>query len=60
MAVAKKALGGFLDESGELVKGHCNIAAGVSGNKFEEGLGYCFTSSLSNISRSRIFYPGSV
>ena len=59
-AVVKKALRGILNESGEPVKGCCNIAARVSGNKFKEGLGHCFTSGLSNISRGGTFDPGSV
>ena len=56
----KKALRGISNEIGEPVKGPHNIAAWVSGNIFQKGLGYCFASSLSNISMGETFHPGSV
>ena len=56
----KEAFRGALNERGESVKGHGNIAAGVSGNKLEKGMGHQFASGLSNISGSGASYPGSV
>ena len=47
VAVTKNMFGGILNETGDPVKGHHNIAVWVSGNVFQKGLSHHHTSGLS-------------
>ena len=60
LVIALQVCGGVPNKRGQLSKHGSDVAMRVSGNKSKEGKSHRFASILSNVSRRRASYPGSV